>query len=182
MDKDGLITVQEFNAQVMAWALRVKRSAQQTLDSKTHSTGRLREWLTQFVDKNDDNAPAYKVKFQFERYGVFRAYGAGRGYVCISGRLVRGYRIRSVRDVKERRWSDVAKAYLQRGYSHGQVNRLKVYVNNQSGAVLREPLDWIDIHVHESIETLADSVQEFYGDEALRSLSKDLKKITILKK
>ena len=85
MSEEKLLTVEQFNNQVTKWTLVVKRKAKRTLSEKTHASGRLATNIDQFVDKLSDHDPAYKVKFNFLRYGVYRSYGAGRGYVIVNG-------------------------------------------------------------------------------------------------
>lgn len=181
MDKDNLMTVQEFNLQVTKWAMKVRRAAKQTLSTQTHSSGMLGLRLAQFIDKISSQDPAYKIKFQFDRYGVFRAYGAGRGYVIVNGQIVRGVRVRSDRDIKLKVFNDAARRYVKNGYTVSQVNRLKLYETDNS-TIVRHPLDWIDIHIEQSINNLADKVQEFYGDEAVRQIAEHISKMKIAKK
>ena len=45
----------------------------------------------------------------------------------------------------------------------------------------RKPLDWMDRHINDNVDELADLVQEFYGDEALRQMMEDLPKLKIKK-
>jgi hypothetical protein len=180
-DKDGLMTVEEFNLQVNKWSLQITLAAKATLRDKTHGTGNLANYVTRFVDKTSNDSPAYKVKFQFDRYGVFRAYGAGRGYVILNGQIVRGYRVRSVRDIQLKRYSSLASRMLQKGYSRQEVNTAKIYGEGNS-QILRTKLDWIDIHIDSRVERLADLCQEYYGDEAAKQILAHLDKIKIVKK
>lgn len=180
-DKDGLMTVEEFNLQVNKWSLQIALAAKATLRDKTHGTGNLANYVTRFVDKTSNDSPAYKVKFQFDRYGVFRAYGAGRGYVILNGQIVRGYRVRSVRDIQLKRYSSLASRMLQKGYSRQEVNTAKIYGEGNS-QILRTKLDWIDVHIDSKVERLADLCQEYYGDEAAKQILTHLDKIKIVKK
>lgn len=180
-DKDGLMTVEEFNLQVNKWSLQIALAAKATLRDKTHGTGNLANYVTRFVDKTSNDSPAYKVKFQFDRYGVFRAYGAGRGYVILNGQIVRGYRVRSVRDIQLKRYSSLASRMLQKGYSRQEVNTAKIYGEGNS-QILRTKLDWIDIHIDSRVERLADLCQEYYGDDALKQILRDIDKMKIVKK
>lgn len=174
------MTVPEFNRLVTLWGERVRRRARVTLMTKTHSTGRLAEQLREYVDSLDANSPAYKVAFRFERYGVFRAYGVGRGYVRINGLLVRGYRVRSVRDIQLRRFRTEASEMVKKGSTVAEVNATKrAYETDLQ--VQRRALDWIDKHIDAGMDTLADAVQEFYGDDALRQLLNDFPKTKINK-
>lgn len=47
--------------------------------------------------------------------------------------------------------------------------------------IQRTALDWIDKHINAGMDTLADAVQEFYGDDALRQLLDDFPKTKINK-
>lgn len=180
MAEEHLMTVDEFNQAVTKWALRIRAQSRSSL-SKTHASGQLAINIDQFVDKESSDKPAYKIKFNFLRYGVFRAYGAGRGYVIINGVPVRGYRVRSERDIRKRIFGGEAKEMLENGYRTREINLAKkVYKGNQE--VIRTPLDWIDQHIQTSVNELANAVQEFYGDEALRTMLKNFNQIKIVKK
>lgn len=178
---EKLLTTDEFNKLVRKWGDRVRLLAQSTLATGTHSTHSLQNYLTVFVDEDDKSKSAYKLKFHFERYGVYRAYGAGRGYVIANGNIVRGARIRTNREIKERKISEVANAYLAKGYSMREVNMLKTYKVGSEKTVTRTPLDWIDRHVDANLSQLADLVQEYYGDKALSQLLQDFNNIKIVK-
>ncbi len=178
---EDLLTADEFNKLVRKWGDRVKSLAQSTLATGTHGTHALQSYLTVFVDEDKKSKSAYKLKFHFERYGVYRAYGAGRGYVIANGQIVRGTRIRTNREIKERKMNDVANSYLARGYTLREVNRLKVYKVGSEKTVTRTPLDWIDKHVDAHMSRLADLVQEYYGDKALKELLQEFNSIKIVK-
>ena len=74
MADEHLMSVDEFNRLVSKWAMNIRSKARGTLAS-TKGKGKLRISLVQFVDKLSNADPAYKVKFDFERYGAFRFYG-----------------------------------------------------------------------------------------------------------
>lgn len=181
MADEKLISTAEFNKLVHQWGDQVRSMAQATLARGTHSTGALGTYLSAFVDKNKAGDAAYKVKFHFDRYGVFRAYGAGRGYVVVNGQLVRGTRIRTYREIREKKWTDVARRYSKLGYTTKEINRLKVYKVDSENTVARTPLDWIDSHIDANIQRLADYVQDYYGDKALQQLTENFNNIKINK-
>ena len=181
-DRDGLLTVEEFTRAVNKWAQQVAMAAKATLGASTHGTGSLAEHLQQFVDKASGDAPAYKVKFHFDRYGVFRAYGAGRGYVIMNGQIVRGRRVRSYDEIKRKFWNTEASSMLERGYSVKEVNAEKKYRLDDGSIIRRSRLDWIDRHIHNDIEHLADVCQEYWGDDAARQLLLHLDQMKIVKK
>lgn len=176
MDKDRLLSVSDFNGLVRNWAVRVQLSASSTLSSSTHASGRLLRSLANFVDENDKTNAAYKVKFQFERYGVFRAYGVGRGYVRYNGVLTRGYRLKTRLNFDE--WQNVVDRSLKQGMKSKEINALKAV---DLGTVKRFPLDWIDRHLNSNLNGLADIVQEFYGDKAVKQVLESFDNIKINK-
>lgn len=180
-DEDGLMTVEEFNLQVNKWSLQIALAAKATLRENTDSTGKLANDVRRFVDRNSSHDPAYKVKFQFDRYGVFRAYGAGRGYVILNGQIVRGQRVRSVRDIQQKRFSLAAARMMKKGATRREVDSAKIYFDGER-SIRRSKLDWIDVHIQGSIDRLADVCQRFYGDDAIKQILRDLDKLKIVKK
>lgn len=184
-----LLTAAEFNAQVRKWADEIKSMAQQTLASGTHGTGKLRDELAAFVDttkhvdgRHAGEDAAYKVKFGFDRYGVFRAYGVGRGWVRMGGVLVRGFRARSEKEIREKTWGFYTYDLKKKGYSSREINTYKYLSQEKGTGKVRTPLDWLDGKISTRINELADYVQEYYGDYALRTLLKEFDKARIVKK
>ncbi|MGL4852906.1 MAG: hypothetical protein ACRC3Z_09740 [Phocaeicola sp.] len=180
MADEKLLTVEEFNNQVTKWAMNIRQQARGTL-SRTRGKGNLRVNLTPYVDKLSGESPAYKIKFDFNRYGVFRAYGVGRGYIMMNGAVVRGYRVRSEGEIRKRIFLAEASEMLKRGYSTREVNAAKKVLRTGQG-VERTPLDWIDGHIDRNVQALADLVQDFYGDDALRNMIANFDNIKIKKK
>lgn len=181
MDGDNLMTVEEFTAITRRWALMIEQRAREKLMSETHASGYLARQLRSFVDSISKKDPPYKVKFGFERYGVFRAYGAGRGYVVVNGTIVRGKRVRSVRDIKLKRWSTTATEMLLRGHRTADINKAKIWRSDDNRIIARTPLDWIDQYIAQNLDEFAAAVQEFYGDEALQQIANNISKTKIVK-
>lgn len=185
MADERLMTVGEFNQKVTEWAHRIKSVAKATLSGGTHSSGTLEQYLTDFVnlDKKYGTGAAYSIKFWFERYGVFRHYGAGRGWVVDDGILKRGYRVRSYREIQLKQWNEMTAALFKRGYTKSEINQAKV-VNHRT--VLkgkdRKPLNWIDQHLEAGAAQLADIAQEFYADMTLDKMLEEIRKMKIEKK
>ena len=186
-----LMTAAEFNAQVRKWADEIKSMAQQTLATGTHGTGRLRDEMAAFVDKathltasmeNDGVEVAYKVKFGFDRYGVFRAYGVGRGWVRVNGVLTRGFRARSESEIRNKTYNVFTTELSRQGYTMRDINTFKFLSQEKGTGKVRTPLDWLDQHINRRINELADHVQEYYGDVAMQTLLRELGKIRIVKK
>lgn len=185
-----LITAAEFNAQVRKWAAEIKDMAQATLAAGTHGTGNLRERFAAFVDISkhlgdgehaQENA-AYKVKFGFDRYGVFRAYGVGRGWVRMGGALVPGHRARSYSEIRDKKWNIYTTDLRKKGLSLREINTYKYTSIDERKGNVRTPLDWLDQHINRRINELADHVQEFYGDQAMKILLEEVGKMRIVKK
>lgn len=162
------------------WAMRIRQMARGSL-AQTNGSGQLALHIDKFVDKLSDHDPAYKVKFNFLRYGVFRHYGAGRGYVIMNGIPVRGYRVRSVREISRKEFGTEASEMLKRGYTVKDVNAAKK-VNEGDMRRARTALNWIDKHIEANVDGLADLVQRFYGDDALKQMLKNFDKLKIVKK
>ena len=179
MAEEHLMTVEEFNQAVRDWTLRVKSLTKQTLDSNTNATGHLSNYPT-YLDRENYDSPYYKIKFHFERYGLFRQYGAGRGYIIVNGVPVRGYRVRSNRDIKKKLFWGEAKEMLENGYVTREINVAKRIADKQN-TIRRTPLDWFDKCINQNINHLADIAQDFYGDEALRQILSNFHKIKIVK-
>lgn len=185
-----LLTAAEFNAQVRRWADEVKAMAAATLATGTHGTGQLRERFAAFVDttrhigdsQQAQEAAAYKVKFGFDRYGVFRAYGVGRGWVRVNGVLVRGFRARSESEIRNKTWNVFTTELSRQGMSSREINTFKFLSQEKGTGKVRTPLDWLDQHINRRINELADYVQEYYGDVAMKQLLEEIGKVRIVKK
>ena len=139
-----LMTPAEFSAQVRRWAAEIKLMAQASLATGTHGSGRLRERMEAFVDsathltasmESDGVEVPYKVKFGFDRYGVFRAYGVGRGWVRMGGVLTRGFRARSEREIASKTFSTLARRLMKKGMSTKDVNSHKILADRASNRV-----------------------------------------------
>lgn len=178
MSAEKLMTEAEFVSAMKTWTSGVYFRSRASLQ-QTHGSGELRNRLERYVDPLR-NAEGYKIAFRFPRHGVFRHYGAGRGWVIVNGRPVRGERILSLREIQEKRANATAQAMLKRGDSLREVRRTKVTYDRLSKAV-RTPLDWLDGHITARMEALADMAVEYYGDHALRNVLKEIDKAKIVK-
>lgn len=176
MDKDNLLTVEDFNSLVRQWSQQVKAQSSSTLKSGTHSTGELLSSFNAFTDLDSKTKAIYKVKFGFNRYGVFRAYGVGRGYVRYNGVLQRGFRLKTYSTFKQ--WQSIVESSLDQGMKSKEINALKA-VN--IGELKRKPLDWLDSHLTSNLNSLADIVQNYYGDVAAKCVLESLNSLKINK-
>ncbi|MBQ7967069.1 MAG: hypothetical protein IJ290_04055 [Bacteroidaceae bacterium] len=188
MADEKLMTVGEFNAKVRVWTESIKVKAFATL-SQTRGNPKMsheslsatfRGWNDPAI--GDADGPTNRVHFGFHRHGVYRSYGAGRGYVIINGVPVRGYRVRSDSEIRKKTMRDQAFYMLKDGYTLSQVNRAKKKLDDDVEVKRRRtPLNWLDAHIDNNIGELADVAQEFYGDLALQQMMENLGKIKIVK-
>lgn len=175
---DGLMTDQEFDAYLRNWAMRVQMSAVFKLMNNTHSTGQLASSLKEYVDKMRDGIGRH-IAFRFPQYGVFRAYGAGRGWVVIGGKPVKGYRVLSQREIREHKTNTLAQKLLQRGWKWGEVKKAKIA--DTSIEARRRALDWIDGEIKKRQDEVADWAVAFFGDKALEGVLREIDKSKIVK-
>lgn len=181
MAEEKLITVAEYDAKLRQWTAGVHARSLETLRSGTHSTGNLAESLAHFVDHMREE-PGRHIAFRFEQYGVFRQYGAGRGWVVVNGVPVPGYRVVSLKDrYRPSMWGEAAKRMLNLGYRRKDVREAKMKRHTKVRKE-RTPLDWLDGRIQAASGQLADIAQEFWGDVALRSLDQQISKAKIVKK
>lgn len=146
---DGrVVNESEFNQKARGWGLMIKSRMRQNIANGANSkqsSGKLKESIK--CSFGSQHSVLNRIGFQFERYGVFRAYGVGRGYVNSPYGLIRGYRT----------------AYY---YKKHRKNKSQ-FVAYGTGGINRTPLDWFDTEIVDNIDKLADIVAEFYGDKLL---------------
>lgn len=178
MSDDNLMTVEEFDAALKKWTAKITSLARNTL-FQTHGTGELYQNLHDFVDPLKDNN-GRRIAFKFPRHGVFRHYGAGRGYVIINGKPVRGYRVLSLREIANKQTNAEAQDLLKQGYSNAYVRKAKKAYRDET-PVVRKPLDWLDRYITAHTQTLTDISVRFYGDQSLEQLLRQIAKSKIVK-
>lgn len=172
------MTEAEYDARLRQWAQGVRSRARLTLSSGTHGTGQLSDGLRDYVDKMRDGSGRH-IAFRFESYGVFRHYGAGRGWVVVNGRAVPGYRVVSLKDrYRTAGWDAEAREMLKRGFSRNDVRSAK-RTTNRDPRKKREPLDWLDGQIRSGASELADISQSYWGDVALQAISQQIEQARI---
>ena len=82
-------------------------------------------------------------------------------------------------DRHKRGTNATASMLANRGYTKGQINRMKMA---SEGEIRRKPLDWLDRHINAKMDTLGGYVMQYYGDMALRNFLSEFKKMRIVKK
>ena len=88
-EEKSLMTSEKFNRGVENWTWKVRNTSVNILQ-RTHATGRLRRELQSRWLKDREGGPAYVgLGFRFARYGAYREYGAGRGYIVKTGILLK---------------------------------------------------------------------------------------------
>ncbi len=170
-DEKKLITKEEFNNNVARWSSKIEEVAKANLQMNTRGSGELAKSITSDLG-NTEKYPVNRIAFGFVRYGVFRHFGVGRGYVRNDGMVMRGYRVKKGTEMYYR--------LFKRGYSRKELLQHKVY--RETGTVLRKPLNWIDGVIELSISDLADIAGAFYGDKALRTVLENQDRIKIEKR
>lgn len=176
MGEEKLMTEADFVSALRTWASGVYFRSRAAL-LQTHGSGQLRRELERYVEALR-RGDGYKVSFRFPRHGVFRHYGAGRGWVIVNGRPVRGERIRSLREIAGRKMNATAAALLKQGYSHKELREDKVVFEDSTPSA-RTPLDWLDRYIVSGTGKLADTAAEYYGDVAFRNVLKEIDKAKI---
>ena len=168
---DYLKTAEQYNSEVKTWTLKVRGISVNILTSKTHSSGALQKQFRARMRMDKEKVYVNALGFVFNRYGAYRAYGAGRGYVVDNGVIRRGSRI----------WTDenLRYQYRKKGYKDKEIRKLKAF--QHYGLILRSPLNWLDAPIEKNINDLADIAGEYHGDQALRDVLQQLNKITIQK-
>lgn len=168
---DYFKTAEQYNREVKTWTLKVRGISINILASKTHSSGALQKQFHARMRMDKEKIYVSALGFIFNRYGAFRAYGAGRGYVVENGVIRRGRRV----------WTDeeLRNQYRKKGEKDKDIRKMKIF--QDYGLILRSPLNWLDAPIEKNINDLADIAGEYHGDEALRNVLKQIDKITIKK-
>ena len=91
IEENKLMTPAEYNNGVERWTNKVRGISINILQ-RTHASGKLRYGLQARLLNDREGGPAYVgLGFRFERYGAYREYGAGRGYIVKDGIIMRGH-------------------------------------------------------------------------------------------
>jgi len=174
-----LMTEAEFNQAVKSWTAKVKTGSARRLETavkhgekdwKGRTSKHLKSSLAASFRAN--SGIVQRIRFQFERHGVFLHYGVGRGYVRVGNATVKGRRLMDFESARMK----------QKGYKNKELKNYKVLAKNEAGQVERKPIDWFDVEIRTGIKALADIAQEFYGDAAMKSVLAQIDKSTITKK
>ena len=165
------MTEEEFEKLLLSWGEMVRNDMRLRLGA-THSSGDLAKNIKVSVGESQKTSTKYAA-FNFNRYGVFVAYGVGRGWIRKGGQTVRG--------MKVKKGSELAEQLKKRGYSNRDI---RSYVTG--GGKPRKPVDWFDSVLMDNVEMLADLASEYYGDysmeQMLEKLDEMINRMTIRKK
>lgn len=162
------MTEAEFKSQLKDWGLGTRELMRQRLQG--HGTGALAKSIKVSV-KESKKTETHIVGFKFNRYGVYVAYGVGRGWVRENGTVKRGSRVKK---------GSAAETLLKgRGYSKKD---LRSYIIGGSGGKGRKPLEWFDGVLLSRTEELGDIAAEYYGDYSMEQLEEMVGRMTITKK
>jgi hypothetical protein len=167
--EEKMMTKLEFEDAVNAWGEKVKNKMKSILSSNTHGRGALSKSLKVIV-KEDTKTNSHSVSFKFHHYGVFRAYGVGRGWKFVGG--------------STRRWSEaderVSSLLKHRGYTKKEIDEyVNLYSVPDKSGKERKPLDWFDSAIRENIYELGDIASHYYADFSMENLLDVFNRMTI---
>lgn len=168
-----LITAGQFNKGVENWTRKVRGLSVNILQ-RTHGSGRLQRELKSRLLNDREGGPAYVgLGFKFAKYGAYREYGAGRGYIVKDGVIMKGHSA----------WRDKNKRQELRSLriSEYRIRRMRT-IDEHYAIIRRTPLPWLDPPIVQNINSLADLSGEYYGDLALRNVLQKFDRITIEKR
>ena len=91
VQENQLMKASQFNRGVEDWTRRVLGESVSILQ-RTKGSGRLSRELQARHLQDREGGPAYVgLGFRFWRYGAYREYGAGRGYIVKNGVIMKGH-------------------------------------------------------------------------------------------
>lgn len=168
------MTIEEFETQLRAWGKKVRNDMRQRLGS-THGSGDLAKKIKVSIGESRDTSTHF-VGFKFNRYGVFVAYGVGRGWIRQDGQVVAGSRVK--------KGSELYEQLKKRGYRARDIR--KYAVGGGKSRKSRKSIDWFDSAIRDNVEMLADLASEYYGDYSMEQmveiLDEMINRMSILKK
>lgn len=164
------ITKEQYEQRLRDWAEKARSEMRSKIYKDTYGTGTLEKKLKVSVKESRRDSNHY-IGFNFRRYGVFVAYGVGRGWVRQGGTVVRGSRVK--------KGSDLEKQLRSKGYSKKDIS--SYVVGGSSSGEGRKPVDWFDSVLLSHMEELAAIAQEYYGDYSMDKLDEMVRRMTIRK-
>ena len=167
---ENVMTKQEYEALLVAWGERARLQMAQIVQGGTHGTGTLAKKLKVRVGESRKTSSHF-VGFKFQRYGVFVAYGVGRGWIRQGNVVVRGSRVK--------KGSELEAQLRSKGYSKKDI---RDYVVGGSGGEGRKPVDWFDSVLMQHVDELGNIAAEYYGDYGMERLLEMVNRMTIRKK
>jgi hypothetical protein len=162
------MTKEEFEGVIREWAKEARSDMRSILRAKTHGKGELSK-ISVTVGE-DKKTTSHYAGFKILRYGVFVAYGVGRGWIRHNGTVMRGSRVKKYSE----NWFQMRK----KGYSTVEIKNHAVI---GGGAKERKPVDWFDSVIVKKISLLADVASDYYGDFAMGKMLEMLNRATIRK-
>ncbi len=137
--------LEAFNKEVIQWGFRTRNLLKGSIASLSmKGKGELVRSLQMKTKK--DCGEIDRIIFSFQRHGVFFHKGVGRGYIILSGRVIRGRRLES---------------------KHGSNTAENSVQHLAGGAVLRRPKPWFTPVFEKEIPRLADTITRIKADAIL---------------
>lgn len=162
------MTKEEFEGVIREWAKDARSEMRGILRSKTHGKGELQKISVSV--REDRKTTTHYAGFGILRYGVYVAYGVGRGWIRQNGSVVRGSRVK--------KGSDLEAQLKKRGYTKKEIRKYAVGGGSGKG---RKPVDWFDSVLIKNIGLLADAAADYYGDYSQGKMLDMLNRSTIKK-
>lgn len=162
------MTKEEFEGVIREWAKEARSEMRSILRAKTHGKGELSK-ISVTVGE-DKKTTSHYAGFKILRYGVFVAYGVGRGWIRQNGKVVRGSRVKKYSEM----WYQMRK----KGYTSAEISKHAVGGSTGEG---RKPVDWFDSVLIKKIGLLADVAADYYGDYSQEQMLDILNRATIKK-
>ena len=165
------ITKEEYEEQLRDWADMARYAMRSKISGGTHGSGTLEKKLKVSVKESRRDSNHY-IGFNFRRYGVFVAYGVGRGWVRQGGTVVRGSRVKKD--------SELEKQLKSKGFSKRDISQYVVAGKGNGHG--RKPVDWFDSVLLSHVEELAAIAQDYYGDYSMDKLEEMIERMTMKRK
>ena len=136
----------QFNEKVTQWGFRTRSLLKNSIASLSmKGKGDLVRSLQMKTRK--DFGEVDRIIFNFQRHGVFFHKGVGRGYIIVSGRVIRGRRME--------------------GSKHGSNTMNNTLQHANTGVIMRKPKPWFTLVFEQEIPKLADMITRNKADSIL---------------
>ena len=137
---------ESFNKEVTQWGFKTRNLLKNSI-SRLSMKGKGDLMRSLQMKTKKDSGEIDRIIFNFQRHGVFFHKGVGRGYIIISGRVIRGKR--------------------KEGSKHGSNTFENSIQHTVSGPIRRHPKPWFTPVFEQEIPHLADIITKAKADAIL---------------